>query len=172
MCMCIISFAKIRFKLHKLVQKLVSEGEKSLFEALEIQNFPGEACIQTPLAAQCSSLPPNIHLWLRHWTWRNKIEGKKIWVYYQRRQSISVKSLIHRRFLSFSIALFRNSCDQVWEVVAKILSISLSELGQKPQSYPSIKILKSGGLNYHCRGALYLSYWNVKHIEMDRGFWD
>ena len=35
--------AKISFQLKKLVQKLVSEGEKSRFRALEVPNFSRES---------------------------------------------------------------------------------------------------------------------------------
>ena len=45
--------AKIRFELGKLVQKLVSEGEKSRFRALEIEFFSGEHVPRIPLGGSC-----------------------------------------------------------------------------------------------------------------------
>ena len=51
----------------KLVQKLVSEVEESRFRALEIQNFTGGACTQSPqgsswLRHSMFAPPPNIQL--------------------------------------------------------------------------------------------------------------
>ena len=63
-CVCVSIIAKIRFQLSKLVQKLVPEGEKLGFLALEIQNFPGGASLRTTLGGSllCHSmfapLPP------------------------------------------------------------------------------------------------------------------
>ena len=54
--------AKIRFQLGKLVPKLLSEGQKLRFRALEIQTFIRGAYPRTFLGGSWLPPPPNIHL--------------------------------------------------------------------------------------------------------------
>ena len=95
-CACVSKVS--RFQLGKLVQKLVSESEKSCFQTLEIQTLPRGACIWITLGGlwpyACGLIhhfapkpkknsPQAMHPWLFHWSlWflRNQNNGNAMFV--------------------------------------------------------------------------------------------